>query len=84
MSVCAITFLSVHDVLKAEKRLQAAGWRTRLVPVPKQVNPDCGLALQVPCDKLGQARDLLADMAARLKGVYEVEGAKFTALEETR
>lgn len=38
-------FHSVHRVLKAEKILKAAGIAFRLIPAPRQLSADCGLAL---------------------------------------
>lgn len=83
MTTCAITFVSVHDVLKAEGRLKELGWKIRVIPVPKQISPDCGMALQIACDRVDEVKRALRDMAPRLKGVYRVEGAAFFPLEET-
>ncbi|MDP8225160.1 MAG: DUF3343 domain-containing protein [Candidatus Lernaella stagnicola] len=80
--VCALTFLSVHDVLKAEKLLQAEGRRVRLIPVPKQISPDCGVALQIACDRLDEVKQTLHELAHRFKGCYYVEDAVFTPLED--
>lgn len=81
MTACALVFRSVHDVLKAEKMLQNRGLVVRLIPVPKQVDPDCGLALQIPEDQRDEILFLLAELHHRLKGAYRVEGARFTPLE---
>jgi hypothetical protein len=81
MTACALVFRSVHDVLKAEARTKERGFATRLIPVPKQINPDCGLALQVACGDLAAVEGLLADMRERLQGAYRLDGAAFTPLE---
>lgn len=39
-------FHSIHKVLKAEKLLKQAGVRFLLIPVPRQLTSDCGLALR--------------------------------------
>jgi len=79
--LCALMFLSVHDVLRAEKLLLAAGIKPRLIPVPKQVSPDCGLAVQAPCPALAEVRRVLAPLASRLKGCYRIDGASFVPWE---
>jgi hypothetical protein len=79
--LCAFTFLSVHDVLRAEKLLLEAGVKLRLIPVPSQVNPDCGLAVQVACGEVEQARRVLAPLSARVTGCHRLEGAAFTPWE---
>lgn len=38
-------FHSVHRVLKAEKILKEAAAAFRLIPAPRQISADCGLAL---------------------------------------
>lgn len=40
-------FHSIHRVLKAEKVLKAAGVDFLLIPVPRQLTSDCGLALRI-------------------------------------
>lgn len=40
-------FHSIHRVLKAEKILKAAGADFLLIPVPRQLTSDCGLALRI-------------------------------------
>lgn len=40
-------FHSIHRVLKAEKVLKAAGVDFMLIPVPRQLTSDCGLALRI-------------------------------------
>jgi len=39
-------FHSIHRVLKAEKLLKEAGVTFLLIPVPRQLTSDCGLALR--------------------------------------
>lgn len=40
-------FHSIHRVLKAEKVLKEAGVDFTLIPVPRQLTSDCGLALRI-------------------------------------
>lgn len=42
---CVAVFHSVHRVLKAEKILKEAGIAFVLIPAPRQLSADCGLAL---------------------------------------
>ncbi len=42
---CVAVFHSVHRVLKAEKVLKEAGMAFTLIPAPRQLSADCGLAL---------------------------------------
>lgn len=40
-------FESVHRVMKAEKLLKGKGIKVDLVPVPREINSDCGVAVEV-------------------------------------
>lgn len=39
-------FHSIHRVMKAEKVLQGAGLEFLLIPVPRQLSSECGLAIR--------------------------------------
>lgn len=45
-------FNSVHRVLKAEKIVKEAGSSFTLIPAPRQISADCGLALCFAPDAL--------------------------------
>jgi len=54
-------FNSIHRVLKAEKLLKEAGAEFLLIPVPRQLSSDCGLALRIAPE---HRRDVFAVLAA--------------------
>lgn len=45
-----LLFRSIHHVLAAERALKAAGLGPDLVPVPKEISPNCGMAITVAAD----------------------------------
>ncbi len=51
-------FPSIHFVLKAEKHLKASGLQPDLVPVPKEISGDCGMALELEEKDLPQIKGL--------------------------
>jgi len=59
-----LIFRGTHQVLSAEKRLKEAGVPMRLIPVPRRLTSDCGLAIRVPFAEKRRIRELLA--AARI------------------
>jgi hypothetical protein len=59
-----LIFRGTHQVLSAEKRLKGGGVSMRLVPVPRRLTSDCGLAIRIPLAERERAREVLA--AARL------------------
>ncbi len=56
-----LVFRSIHEVLAAERALKAAGLQPDLVPVPREINPNCGMAITIPPEATGPATAALAD-----------------------
>jgi hypothetical protein len=65
-------FDSIHAVLAAERAFLAAALACDLVPVPRGVISDCGMALLFRTMDLASARALLAapPLGNRLRGIY--------------
>jgi hypothetical protein len=42
-----MTFKSVHSALKAEKVLKENGFAVGIIPVPRQLSSDCGIAIDL-------------------------------------
>ena len=47
---CVAIFQSIHRVMKAEKVLKGSGLAILLIPVPRQLTSDCGLAIRFPLE----------------------------------
>lgn len=52
-------FHSIHRVMKAEKLLKMAGAPVLLIPVPRQLTSDCGLALRYAEEGRAQVEEIL-------------------------
>lgn len=52
-------FHSVHRVMKAEKVLKRAGADILLIPVPRQLSSDCGLAIRYAAENRDEVEGLL-------------------------
>jgi hypothetical protein len=59
-SVLILIFRGTHQVLSAEKRLKGGGVPLRLIPVPRLLTSDCGLAIRISCVHRDRARDILS------------------------
>lgn len=59
-----LIFRGTHQVLSAEKRLKKAGVSMRLIPVPRRLTSDCGLAIRISPDEKSNAKKVLS--AAKL------------------
>lgn len=72
-----ITLPSIHHVLKAEKLLKKTTLPFELIPVPKEVNPDCGMAVQFEKDYSDGIVGTLHNAGLQIEAVYEREGSRF-------
>ena len=54
-----LLFQSTHDVILAEKALRLEGIPRRVIPVPRSISSQCGMALEIPPDSAERAIGLL-------------------------
>ena len=80
---CLLVFASVHQVMKAEKILQKKGLKIDLVPVPREISSDCGVAIELSLDvkeeilkRLKEDRLFYQACYAKRHGKYEKEEAE--------
>lgn len=78
MSV-VLLFPSIHYVLKAEKKLKEAGLKPDMIPVPKELSSDCGMALALGEEEWERARGLLSGNLSPER-VFRREGGRYEAL----
>lgn len=52
---CVFLFRSVHHVMKAEKLLKGKGINIDLIPVPRDISSDCGIAIELSEDSESEA-----------------------------
>ncbi|MBW2058375.1 MAG: DUF3343 domain-containing protein [Deltaproteobacteria bacterium] len=78
--LCAAVLESIHHVIKGEKALKAAGLRIDVVPVPRQISSECGMALEFSCQDRDRVERLLADQGVTVVGIYRFERGRFSAL----
>lgn len=63
-------FHSIHRVMKAEKVLKQAGADVLLIPVPRQLASDCGLALRFSPEAREGVEALLAEEGLSPQELY--------------
>ena len=74
-------FHSIHRVMKAEKILKGASVPIQLIPAPRQISSDCGLALRYAPEEAERVKDLLVAQGLPPVEVYQYEGGKFVPQE---
>lgn len=72
-----LLFNSVHEVLAAERRLREIGAQIDVVPVPKELSSNCGVALEVVQEDLKVTVDLLERESLKPQGVYIKRGREY-------
>jgi len=55
-----LIFRGTHQVMSAEKNLKKAGVPMRLIPVPRRLTSDCGLAIRISPPDRNRAREVLS------------------------
>ncbi|MBD3162584.1 MAG: DUF3343 domain-containing protein [Candidatus Eisenbacteria bacterium] len=65
---------SIHHVLALEKRLRAADVPIDLIPVPRALSSDCGVAIAFALDALDPVRRILAEPGVRWRGLFRRDG----------
>jgi hypothetical protein len=58
---CVFLFESVHRVMKAEKLLKGKGIKIDLIPVPREISSDCGVAIELSGDLEAEALLILRE-----------------------
>lgn len=74
-------FHSIHRVMKAEQVLKRGSVDMLLIPVPRQLSSDCGLAIRFAVADLERVGSLLGAAGLAPAELYRREGAGFSELE---
>jgi len=66
-----ISFFASHHAIRAETVLKRDGLEARLVPGPRDLSPNCGVALRFDYAQRDRACATLAAKGVRIDGVHE-------------
>lgn len=66
-----ITFESTHYVMKAEKIFKENGLKVSLIPTPRDISSDCGIALEIPEERIKMIKELLKKNNLVSDGFYK-------------
>jgi hypothetical protein len=56
---CILLFNSVHQVMRAEKLLKNRNLKIDVIPVPREISSDCGVAIELPLEIKDEALHLI-------------------------
>jgi hypothetical protein len=74
-------FNSVHRVMEAEKILKEKRLKMLLIPAPRALAADCGLAIRYKAEVRGQVEAALAEAGLLPRDLYRKSGDAFQKIE---
>lgn len=74
-------FHSIHRVMQAEKLLKQQRAEILLIPVPRQLTSDCGLAIRYAENDRETVESILAAAGLRAVETWRREGKEYRLLE---
>ncbi len=77
---CVAIFHSIHRVMKAEKILQNRGLDFLLIPVPRQLSADCGMAIRFSQTLQPAVEGALGDAGLSIAELWLMEAGKYRRL----
>jgi hypothetical protein len=60
MNKALLLFRSTHDVIKAERLCRERGIAVQVIPVPRELSSECGMALEMTAAILSKAQRVIA------------------------
>ena len=67
-----ILFHSTAHAIRAEKVLQRAGFKIKMIPTPRQISSDCGMALRFDRAEEGQVAATLEENKVPINGIHAI------------
>ncbi len=67
-----VLFHSTSHAIRAEQVLEGAGFRIKMIPTPRQLSSDCGMALRFERTEEGPVAAALAENRVPFNGIHQV------------
>jgi hypothetical protein len=65
-------FDSTSQVMRGERVLGQAGVRVKMIPTPRQISSDCGMALRFDREESDRVVTILSENSVPVRGVYPI------------
>ena len=65
-----ISFFASHHAIRAETVLKRNGLAAKLIPGPRELSPNCGVALRFQYAERENVVTLLAEKSVRIDGIH--------------
>lgn len=66
--------------MKAEKVLLQRELGITLIPVPRQLSADCGMAIRFPVELLDEVQQVLSEVKLKIVELWLLKGGQFEGL----
>ena len=77
---CVAIFHSVHRVMKAEKILKEQQLNILLIPAPRRLSADCGMAIRYPSELHSEVKKILAESVLPVTEVWLMRAGEYQLL----
>ena len=67
-----VLFYTTSSVMRAEKVLKKAEVNAKLIPTPRELSSDCGIALRFDWEQAEGIEAILDEAHVEIAGVYEI------------
>jgi hypothetical protein len=67
-----VLFHSTAHAIRAEKVLKRAGFKIKMIPTPRQLSSDCGMALRFAWTEEGQVAATLQENKVPTNGIHAI------------
>ncbi len=67
-----VLFYATSSALRAEKTLAKAGLAAKLIPTPRELSSDCGVALRFDGNQAERVRGLLESAHVEVAGIHSM------------
>lgn len=67
-----VLFHSTAHAIRAEKMLLQAGFKIKMIPTPRQISSDCGLALRFDRAQAAQVAAVLDEKRVPINGIHGI------------
>jgi hypothetical protein len=77
---CVAIFHSVHRAMKAEKFLKARCLNVLLIPAPRQLSAECGMAIRYSFELHSEVKQVLAELSLPLTEFWLMQAGSYQPL----
>ena len=67
-----VLFYTTSSVMRAEKILMKENLTVKLIPTPRDLSSDCGIALRFDWDHVDRVEDLLDTARVEFDAIYQI------------